>query len=926
MKMFLKITGAVLLVLLVLIFTFPYLFKDKIFNLAKEQANANLNAKVDFKDLSLSMFRSFPRLSIELEELTVSGVDTFATDTLLSLKSFYIEVDALSVMGDEIKIRAISLVSPKIYAHVLADGKANWDITKPSEDTTAVAEVDTATSPSTFKLNLRKFEITDANIRYNDLSFPLDAVIQNFDFLLSGDMTASTTDLKINSTIEAIDVVMDNIKYMKKAKVSFDAGIAADLDKFIFTFKENLLSVNELGLKMDGVVDMSDTSGIAMDLKFGSTKADFKSLLSMVPAIYMADFPGLQASGEITLNGFAKGMMNNAGTIYPAFEAKMGVKQARFQYPDLPKSMDNINVDMVAASPGGDLDNITLDIHKFHMELAGNPFDMSLHVANPMTDMYVAGKFDGKLDLNSLKDVIKLDSMSVAGLIDMNVEIGGRMSSIENEKYEDFKADGKVSLAQFVFSMTDMPTVNIKESTLNFSPKFVELASCDMLVGKSDMQLSGNLKNFIPYVFSDGTVSGNLTFNSTLLDVNELMGGETAPDTTTVAADTAALTAFEVPKNVDFRLKSSIGKIIYDNLEILNTAGTVIVSKGKVEMEKLAMELLDGKMVLDGFYDSENINRPGVGFGMDITGFDIPKTFEAFNTIQKMAPIAKYCNGKISAKLNITTFLDYFMNPVFETFNGDGRLITKTVGVKDAKVFGLIADATKNDMYRNPTFNDLNIGFKITEGNMEVEPFNVNMAGKKATIGGNQGIAGNLDYYVSTTVDASKAASVLNKTSLNVGNLSQVDVKVLVGGTITDPKIKGVESEMLGDIKEVVKEEIKEKVTDAALKLIEEADKKGQLLIAEAEKQAANIREQAKNAGDKLIAEADEQGKKLIKEAGSNPVKKALAQETAKKLNKEAADKAAALNREADNKATDLINKAKAEAEKLKADAQAKVK
>jgi len=924
MNKFLKIFGLVVLVLLVLLFTMPYLFKDKIFAIAKEQANANLNAKVDFKDISLSMFRSFPRLSIELQELMVSGVDSFATDTLLSIKSFYVEVDALSVMGDEIKVRAISLVSPNIYAHVLKSGKANWDITKPSADTTAVV-ADTATSESSFKMNLKKFEITDANIRYNDEQWPMDAIISNFDFLLSGDMTASTTDLKINATAEAVNVVMDNVRYLKQAKVTFDAGIGADLDKFIFTFKENLFNINELGVKFDGVVDMSDTSGIAMDLKFGSTKADFKSLLSLVPAIYMVDFPGLKATGEITLDGFAKGMMNNAGTEYPAFEAKMGVKQGFFQYPDLPKSVDNINVDLVAASKGGDLDNITLDINKFHMELAGNPFDMSLHVATPMSDMQVAGKFDGKLDLNSLKDVVKLDSMSVAGLIDMNVEIGGRMSSIENEKYEEFKADGKVSLTQFVFTMVDMPTVNISESTLNFTPKFVELASFNAQIGQSDMQMSGNLSNFIPYVFSDGTVSGNLIFSSKVLNINELMGGETAADTAAVA-DTSALTAFEVPKNIAFNLKSNIGKMIYDKLEILNTSGNVKIADGKVELQKLAMELLDGKMILDGFYNAEDLNRPGVGFGMDITGFDIAKTFAAFNTIQKMAPIAKYCNGKISAKLNITTFLDYFMNPVFESFNGDGRLLTKTVGIQDAKVFGMIADATKNETYRNPTLNDLNIGFKITDGNMEIEPFGVTMGGKKATIGGSQGIGGNLDYYVSTTVDASKAASVLNKTSLNVGNLSQVDVKVLIGGTITDPKIKGVDSQLLGDVKEAVVEEIKEKVTDTALKLIDEADKKGQQLIAEAEKQAANIREQAKNAGDKLISEADEQGKKLIQEAGSNPVKKALAKETAKKLNKEAADKAGALNREADKKATDLIDRAKAEAAKLKADAEAKVK
>ena len=58
MKKILKITGITLLVLIVALIALPFLFKDKLVKMAKEEANKNLNAKVDFGNFDLSIISS----------------------------------------------------------------------------------------------------------------------------------------------------------------------------------------------------------------------------------------------------------------------------------------------------------------------------------------------------------------------------------------------------------------------------------------------------------------------------------------------------------------------------------------------------------------------------------------------------------------------------------------------------------------------------------------------------------------------------------------------------------------------------------------------------------------------------------------------------------------------------------------------------
>ena len=85
-KIIIIIVVAVVLILGLLI-AVPVLFKPALMEAARNTLNRDLQADINFKDLKVSLFRSFPYVDLELVELSITGNDEFAGDTLLIIPS-----------------------------------------------------------------------------------------------------------------------------------------------------------------------------------------------------------------------------------------------------------------------------------------------------------------------------------------------------------------------------------------------------------------------------------------------------------------------------------------------------------------------------------------------------------------------------------------------------------------------------------------------------------------------------------------------------------------------------------------------------------------------------------------------------------------------------------------------------------------------
>jgi hypothetical protein len=945
MKKVLKISAGIIAGIIALIIAamilVPVLFKKQIREVVVRQINEMVTAHVEIGDYSLGFFKNFPNLAFSLKDVYVTGINRFEGDTLAGFNSFSVVFNLKSIFSDDgYEVKSIIVDQPVVNGIVLSDGTVNWDIMKPSdtaeEPYEEFQEVEEAPSEGSMKLLLRKFLINKGNILYTDAEMNMSAELRDFNFSLSGDMTETETDLLMSFQVTEVDVVFDGIRYLRNAVIDSKIDLLANLDDWKFTFRDNHFTINDLMLSFAGDVIMPEDD-IYTDIAFSAPATSFKSLLSMVPAVYMTDFEGLQTDGTFELKGIVKGTYSDADTTMPDAVINLAVRNGVIDYPDLPEKITAINMDLNVDFDGTDMDRTIVDMAMFYFELAGNPFDMTLNVRTPISDPEIKGTATGKIDFGSLTNAIPLDDLKLEGFLETSLSMAGRMSMIEQERYEDFHADGSMILGNFKVEMEDIPEVTISSAIFDFNPAVAELRECIIIVGKnSDFSISGSLSDYIPYLFSDETISGNLTLGSRMIDLDEIMAA--LPET--VEEDTTELALIRVPGNIYFTFRATIDKLVYGTIKPENIRGNLVVRDGTLTISETGMNILGGDISMNAIYDTRDSLKPLMSADMSVSNLLVKSAFETFNSVKQLAPASNGINGAINLNLKFESLLGSDMMPLLNSVIGEGILYSDELQLIDMPTFNKIREIIKvGEGYTN-TLKDLRASFRIRDGRVILTPFDTRIGNIRMNISGDQGFDQTINYYIKTEIPRAELGAAANELAESLVSQASrlgvtfapsdvIRVNLKVGGTALSPEISpdfsgagaGVSSAVSvvkEQVKEEVKETVKEAVTEVADKARAEAEAQAEKIMKEAEAKAQAIRDEAARAAEKLKAEAEVQAQRIIKEAeGKNAILRAAANRSADALRNEANRKADQLVAEAEVQSQKLIDEAAARRDEL---------
>src|SRR5690554_7112452 len=91
------------------------------------------------------------------------------------------------------------------------------------------------------------------------------------------------------------------------------------------------------------------------------------------------------------------------------------------------------------------------------------------------------------------------------------------------------------------------------------------------------------------------------------------------------------------------------------------------------------MQTLGGTVGLSGKYNTQDKTTPKMDFSYSLKELDIQQLASNFLTIDKLAPVAKYAQGKISSDFSMTTNLTSNFEPVYNTLTGNGSLFSNQV-------------------------------------------------------------------------------------------------------------------------------------------------------------------------------------------------------------------------------------------------------
>ncbi len=895
-KKILFVFSALLLIFMGLLVALPYFFRDKIMIKAKSELNKMLNATVDFSDVDMSFIRNFPYASVKLNNFYIVGKGDFKSDTLLLSENIHLVLNVKSLFSENgYDIRKLAFTNSRVLVHVLPDGQANYLILK--QDSAAMAD----TTAMNFHWKLQEFNIEHADILYKYDKSNMQFVLKNVNHSTSGDLTADSSLLVTKTSCDSLSFLWEGIEYLSKAKVRLDADINANLNDMLFSISKNSSQINEITFSFEGWLK-SIANGWDMDLKLVTSKVGFKELLSMVPSIYAQSFDQIKAGGKVDLKGSIKGAMIN--DYYPSFQLKLEANDGWFQYSGLPESVKNIDVAMDINNPGKTLDATVIDISRFSLTLGGNPFNAQMRIAYPMSDTEIKTKMDGLIDLGSIKKVYPLDAgTQLNGLLNLKLDLTGRMSYFDNSEYDKFIFSGLLKVNNLLLKSKSFPhDVSVSNANLVFNNRTIDLSTLKMTIGKNDLSASGKLTNVLPYLFHNRVLAGELILQSDYLNVNDFMSTDSASiQKSDVSTASKPMNIIQIPENLHLQAKATVKKLIYDKMNFSNVSGALTVKNSELKLEQVNLNAFGGNMLMNGSYNVADTLQPKVNLDMSLKEILFSEIFSQVETLKQFVPLFEKASGKFSTKLSFNSLLKNNMMPDLASVLSSGTFSTQSVGLKNVPAMEMLAKALKKSDIMPMQINDLMMLFEIKDGKLTTKPFNFKVSNVNFTLGGITGLDQTIDYKGVVKLPDSKLP----------GKLSTVNFKI--GGTFSKPKVeldlKNTIDEMLTDTKKKIETQIIEKTDQVKQKALDEAIKQKEKALKEAQLQADKLMDETKRQGDLLIAQAKKQGEDMVAKT-TNPLAKKAAQVAAAKLEQEARKKADQLNLKAAEEAQKILQKA----------------
>lgn len=802
MKKTLKITGITLLALIIILAFVPILFESQIKDMIKKAINDNVNAKVEFSDVNLSLLSSFPKASVSIENLNITNFAPFEDETLVSVKSIEFTMplgELLNTSGETpMTISSIAIDEALLTLKTNKNGIANYDIAKKDgSESTSKTEENKSSGSKNFTFSIDDYSLKNSAVTYIDETANMNAYVTELNHSGKGTFSADRSEIDTNTSLH-VTLEMDSTQYLNNVAFTLDAIIGADLENNIYTFKDNAAQINKMPLKFDGSFGLID-SGQQIDLTFENPGTSFKDFLALLPEAYSKDLNNVQTSGDFKVKGLVKGLVSE--TTIPTLDITITSENASFKYPDLPKGINNIVINTVIKNESGNPDDTYVDLKALNFNIDKDRFASSAKISNLTKNMLVKAKLNGTINLANISQAypIQMDQ-ELNGILKGDIYTNFDMDAIDTNAYERIKTTGQLSLTGFHFASEDLLNpVDINDANLSFNTQSVTLNQFKARTGKSDIQAKGNIENLMGFVMSNKPLKGNFTLYSNTFAVSDFMveeSSEKSPQKTSETKLASQTTEpLKIPAFLDCTVNANANTVLYDNLTLKQVAGTLIIKDQKATLNNITSEIFNGKMAMNGSVDTKN-DVPDFSFDFDMKGIDIAQSFRDLDLLKALAPIAQTLQGSFNSGIKLSGKLSPEMTPDLNSVNGKAaiELLTSKETLENNKLVSSLGQNLKFLDVSKLDLKDLKTYLTFENGEVAVKPFTIKYEDIDITVSGSHGFNTKLSYIAVLDVPAKYLGSDINRLigkidDPKVNNMT-VPVTANITGTYTAPKVK----------------------------------------------------------------------------------------------------------------------------------------
>ena len=450
-----------------------------------------------------------------------------------------------------------------------------------------------------------------------------------------------------------------------------------------------------------------------------------------------------------------------------------------------------------------------LNLSRFHFRSGDNNLTISGNATdylgeNPMLDMM----FEGKAQFSQIHNYYDLEPSirKMTGSAAMDLRVRGPL-----QRPEEMAFDGNLTIRNFSMEGDSLaqPVHNLS-GELNLTPTTATLKSLAFKLGTSDLNLNGELKNYMAYLKSEDnrTATPGLTgtFRSKFFNLDELIDWT---DTTETQP-----TPIELP-DLNSSVSARIDTLIATGVRMKNMRADVGTTPKQISLKNGYVEMFDGTMTGAFTWDVPRPDQTMISYKGAIDSMRIGAFFREYEVLGEASNIHTFLTGDFNARTDYYSVLDVYLEPLINTTRMEGSFGMSKARMKGHPMQNRLARMFNNDDFRNIVLDRWNSTYSVENSVLTFKDLTLTSGEVGVDLSGTRHlVTDDIDYKMQVILpgkfkdDIAKIISKQGAEALTREN-GTIMVPLRVTGKAGDPDV-GVDQEV---VKRIIREFLKNKGT-----------------------------------------------------------------------------------------------------------------
>lgn len=527
-----------------------FLFQEQICKVVVSEITRDMRRPLDYKTLDLTVWSSFPNISVNVHEVKVHDAfkNVHSDQLLFKANKFSLQLNPFDLLKKDKEIKILEFNDGELNLRTNTSGDVNYFIFKESKK---------EKKETSLHVKINHIEVKNMKVNYlNDESKKrLETNLKSMEF--SGDFNNNQFGLSSKGDFVLTQYTSGSVKLINNKAVNVDLTLKVDLDKQAYYLPKSSILVERLPFLCEGIYN-PDTVFFSLNSQ-KLNLSDVVNKLSLDQA--KSELERYQGGGEVKFNALIHGKTGEDSPTY--VDCDFSVQNGYLIEPIKNTSINRINLSGSYRSNGNSAqDKLRLPVLSFNT--SAGPFNANLEITNFIIPA-INGMASGSVDLHAANMLFNFHEVEkIQGLANVN----SSFDLVVKNKVEVNQFEGSLNLKAVNFKLNkDHRVFSNLNALISLSGDEVSLADGKININKSDLVLSGQAKNIFNYLASKGQLQIDTKIASQNIWVEDLGA------TTKIDKKTSKGKQFVLPNYLNGNIALEVSNLNYEGhrFETVNT-------------------------------------------------------------------------------------------------------------------------------------------------------------------------------------------------------------------------------------------------------------------------------------------------------------------------------------------------------------------